>query len=188
VSHVGVPAAFEHVQKAGDVALDVGMGVFKGVANTWLRGQVDHLVEVSGGEQGLRGGTVRQVCFLEFVSGGAGGRSAAHIILDPGQTGLFERDIVVITQAVEADDVFASFKQCQADRAANKTRGACDKNLHGGIVTPIDFLWRHEFRKLHPQRSHAVRPSITLGWYAKANRHLTAPWQQQDDFKRVGRL
>ncbi len=46
-----VAAAFEHIEGAEDVALDVGMGLFQGVAHSRLGAEMHHAFEFFGGEQ-----------------------------------------------------------------------------------------------------------------------------------------
>ena len=46
-----VPAALEHVQRADDVAVDVGVRVLERVAHARLRGEVDHALELLAREQ-----------------------------------------------------------------------------------------------------------------------------------------
>jgi hypothetical protein len=50
MGHLVVAAAFENIGEADDVAVDVGVRILQRVANTGLRGQVNDLVELFGGE------------------------------------------------------------------------------------------------------------------------------------------
>ena len=46
-----VPAAFQHVQEADYIAVDVGVWVVQGITYASLRGEVDDPVEVALGKQ-----------------------------------------------------------------------------------------------------------------------------------------
>jgi aspartate 1-decarboxylase len=48
-----VATSFDNVQKAGHVAVDVYVRVFDRIAHSSLRGQMNHPVELLGGEQSL---------------------------------------------------------------------------------------------------------------------------------------
>ena len=60
-----VAAAFQHVQRADDVGVDVGMRVFHAVADARLRGEVDNPLRSRLGKQPLHTRTVGEVEFVE---------------------------------------------------------------------------------------------------------------------------
>ena len=49
-----VAACFEDVEKAHEVAGQIGVGVGDGIAHTRLRGKVDDLVEMLGGKERVK--------------------------------------------------------------------------------------------------------------------------------------
>ena len=95
-------ATFENVQRADDVALDVGMRVFYRVANTGLRGKVNDLVESLVRKQGFHRITVGEIDahHLEFV-----------VIVQHGRTRFFQADIVIVIEIIEANDGVAALEQ-----------------------------------------------------------------------------
>ncbi len=119
--HLVVAAAFEDVGEADDVALDVGMRILQRVADAGLGGQVDHLVEFLGGEQGLHAWAVGDIELDEAEVGMAG---------QAGQAALLERHFVVVVKVVEADNLIAAGQQAQGGGHADKTGGAGDENFH----------------------------------------------------------
>jgi hypothetical protein len=102
VLHPAVPAAFKDVDETYQVAVDVGVGIFQGVAHPGLGGQVDHLGKPLGGEQSRDPGTVRQV---------HPGKAKVGVSHELRQTSLLEADVVVVVEVVEPDDFIATVEQ-----------------------------------------------------------------------------
>jgi hypothetical protein len=99
VLHLVVAAALEDVDEADQVAVDIGVGVLDRIADTGLRSEVDHLVELLGGKKLLHAGPVGDVQLDEAESGMAG---------QSGQPAFLEADRIVVVQVVEADDFIAA--------------------------------------------------------------------------------
>jgi hypothetical protein len=135
-----VAAAFQNVKEAHDVTLGINVGVVNGIAYAGLGCEVDDSVEVSLGEDLFNYGAVGYVCFDELECASirlvaATGRS--YMGLDSLQSGLFEVDVVVVAEVVQADDGVSAFEQGKANVAADETGCACDQDFHGGILAFI---------------------------------------------------
>ena len=101
VLYIGVAAALEDIDETYQVAVDVGMGVFEGVAHASLCGRVEHAIEVVFFEECLHCFAVSHVHFYEgeFV-----------VTFNEFQAIEFELDFIVIVEVVDADDFIASFE------------------------------------------------------------------------------
>ncbi len=64
-----MPAAFQNMQEAGDVAGHVDMRILGGIAHAGLRGQVDDTLRLMGGEQALDGLAVGQIGVIVRIAG-----------------------------------------------------------------------------------------------------------------------
>ena len=74
-----VPARFEHIGEADQVALDIGVRIFEAVANTGLRREMNDTIERPIREAGIQRLTIGQIAMMETVAA-AGARS--HPIKD----------------------------------------------------------------------------------------------------------
>ena len=81
-----VAAAFEHVQEAGDVGVDIGVGVVEGIADARLRREVDDPLEALLGESGLDRRPVSKIGLDE---------AEAFSTRQAGKPRLFQRDVVI---------------------------------------------------------------------------------------------
>ena len=99
-----VAAAFEHVDEADQIAVDIGVRIQDGVADAGLGGQVDHLVEFLGGEQRFHAGAISDIQFDE---------AELRVCSQPLQAGFLELDVVIVVQVVEADHLVAARQQAQ---------------------------------------------------------------------------
>ena len=97
--HGMVSARLQDVVKAYDVALDVSVGVFDGVAHARLCGQVDHHIRLILGEELLHRGPVGNVAPHGPVLDARG-----HSLGQLGQPVLLERRVVIVVQVVNAHD------------------------------------------------------------------------------------
>ena len=60
-----MPAGFQDIEKAGDVAVEVGVGVFQGVTHTRLGRQIDHHIELFALKQCVNALPIGQLLLLE---------------------------------------------------------------------------------------------------------------------------
>ena len=116
-----VTAALQHVQRAGQVAVGVGVRVLDRVAHARLRREVHDALERALREQRLHGRAVGEVDPLEPES---------LLRLEPREAGLLERGVVVRVEVVEADDLVAARQQPFGDVVADEARGAGDEHPH----------------------------------------------------------
>lgn len=109
-----MPAPFENIDETGDVAVGVGVRVFEGVSDARLGGEVNDDVEPVIGEKVGDRLPIGQVPFHE----------GEVFVFQLFQTGMFEADIVIVIQIVEADYLCTLIQQpfCQVE--TDKTGGA----------------------------------------------------------------
>ena len=112
--------AFEDVQGAGDVALDVVVGVGERVAHARLRGEVHDAIR-RGGERGGDGVLIAQVGAPELERGLGG---------EPGEPGLLELRVVVGVHVVEPDHGVAAGEQVRAHVRPDEPGRAGDQHSH----------------------------------------------------------
>ncbi len=120
-------AAFEHMAKTHQIALDVGAGVLQRMAHPGLGSQMHHGTGPHAGKQGRQGLAVDQIQ-------GFKGKALAPHPLDQGQAGPLEGRVVVRVEVVEAHHPLAPCQQrpCHGctDEAGN-TRDQDRSGLHG---------------------------------------------------------
>ena len=136
---VGVPAGFDDVGEADEVAFDVGVGVFEGVANAGLGGEVDDAVEAVVCKALFHGGPVGEVG-ADAVVGAAGLIGSALQLL---QARFFEGGVVVVVDHVEADHGIATPQQLLCGVEADEASVAGDEDFHLGVscVVGLRRLW-----------------------------------------------
>jgi hypothetical protein len=116
-----VAAAFKYIERADDVALDMGVRLFQRMAHPRLSAQMHDALESFGGEQPRHRVTVGQVHMDEPESSAP---------LEPGETGLLERHVVVVIQVVESDNLVAAIEETLCGGRSNKPRGARNEKFH----------------------------------------------------------
>ena len=118
---IGVAAGFEDVVETGQVGVYVGVRVGDAVAHTGLGGQVDHDVRLVDLEQDLDHSFIGNI--------GLDKREVGEL-LQFGQAGLLDADIVVVVHVVDADDggVRLPGQQALGQVGADEAGGAGDEN------------------------------------------------------------
>ena len=89
-----VAAALQHVVKAGQIAVQVGVGVVDGIAHAGLRGEVDYYVGPCIGHGGVEGGAVFQRTSV---------KAEIRQRLQLGEARFLQRGVVVVIAVVETD-------------------------------------------------------------------------------------
>ena len=116
-----VSAAFEDVQEANDIAVDVRARICKRVSNSCLRREMNHPVELFRREQLLQTSGVCEISADE---------SKPRSIDEKFEPVLFEADVVVGIEVVEPDNFIATSEQSLSGMKANETGSASDEDLH----------------------------------------------------------
>ena len=138
---VRVPAAFEHVEEAGDVGIDVVVRRREGVADAGLGGEMDHMGEAEFRKQRRHAVAVLEVELAETECIEAG---------ELGEARLLERGIVIGIEVVDADHGAPARREALGDVEADESGGAGDQ----------DRLSRH--RSSSPRMSPAISASPVL--------------------------
>ena len=114
-----VPAAFQHIEEALHVGIDIGVRIVQRMAHAGLRREMDDMREFVLGEQ-LRGA----VAIGKIVP------DEAEMVrfFELGDARFFQLRIVIRRHAVDADDVAAFGEQTPRDMRADKARRAGDEN------------------------------------------------------------
>ena len=116
-----VAAAFEDVQEALDIGVDVGVRIFNRVAHAGLRGEIDDAVEAFFSKECLHGFAVRDIGF---------DKTKTIAAFEAGQAGVLEAHVVIGVHVVEADNFVAAIEQDFAGVRADEPGRAGHKNFH----------------------------------------------------------
>src|SRR5436853_6745806 len=106
-----VAAAFEHVEKTGEIGVRVRIGIDERMAHARLSGKVHDRRKAMGGEQRRRAGAVRQIQLLE---------AKARERRELSQPRVFEFRIVIGVEVVDADDGASVFAQTTRNMKADE--------------------------------------------------------------------
>ncbi len=127
-----VATGFKNVDESHNITFDIGVWVFQTVAHSCLCSQVAHVIELFLFEKRCQCIAVFEIHPHEGISRifraphrrvpffGFAGNSRF------GQAGIFEIDIVVIVDVVDADHFIASFQQPFGKVKADESGGSCD--------------------------------------------------------------
>ena len=120
-------AAFEHVQEARDIGVDISVRMVERVADAGLRGEMNDALGLLRGEDRLDHLLLGEVGLDEMESVAA---------LEPREARLFERDIVIGAHIVEPDDLVAAVEQPGRRVEADEAGGAGNQNAHVTVLYP----------------------------------------------------
>ena len=120
-----VPAAFQHVEEAGHVAVDIGVRVPQRVAHAGLGGEVHDAIERLRSSNSLLMPSRSAKSSWRNAKPGCG--------LKPRQPRLLQRRIVVVVEVVDADDLVAAREQSLADVHADEAGATGDQDFHGVV-------------------------------------------------------
>src|SRR3954469_8060368 len=166
MSHRIVPAAFEHVEEAFDVALHVDVRVFQRVPHARLSAQMDDGVVGLRPEDIFHGRTIGEIDLPEREVAVRG---------EIAETALLERDLVVIVKAVDADNVAAGLQIALGNMVSDEAGGSGQQDgFHSALprrsddrltqVASNDF-WKYQssgsldeslIHKMHRARGYVV--------------------------------
>ena len=119
--HLMMAAAFENINEADQIAINVSVRILDRIANASLRSEMDDFVEAFFGKQFLHPGTVGHIKF-DKAEAGQGSQAFEAVFL--------ERNLVVIVEIVEADNLIAACQQAQRGGHADKAGSAGNKYFH----------------------------------------------------------
>lgn len=135
---IGRFADLEKRDEAGDVAVDVRVGVLHGVPDAGLSRQMHHVRKCHGVEELVEETIVVYVAFHDEDA----------VALEQRAAGLFQRRVVVAVEVVDPDDAVSALLERQRDVGPNETGGAGDQYGHaagsvdlGGVadlLLPLD--------------------------------------------------
>lgn len=134
-----VAAAFEHMESACDIGLDISVGVVQRVADAGLRREMDDALWPLLGEHRLDHLALGQVCLDEMESVAA---------LEPPKTGLFKGDIVIRAHIVEPNDLVAAVEQPGRRMETDEAGGAGNQNAHV-VCSPLRAQANERGHKSH---------------------------------------
>ena len=112
------PSSTRH--RALDVAVDVRERVLDAVAHAGLRAEVDHAREFLGGEQLRHAVAVGEIELDELE---------VSVALEDGEPRVLQRDVVVLVEIVEPDDLVAALEQQLRRVKADESGRAGDEYL-----------------------------------------------------------
>src|SRR5579862_5051376 len=115
-----VAASLEHIQEPLDIRIRIGMRIFQRIADACLRGEMDDDGEAVLGKQRLRCFAIGEIGLHEME---------LRLSIQDIEARLFQRRIVIIVDAVEADDLLAKRKQSLRNVKADETGSAGDEDL-----------------------------------------------------------
>ena len=135
VFHFVVPARFENVGETGQVALDIGHGVFQRVAHTRLRGKVADSVEFFVFEKPVDRGRIGQVHPVEamplyrafdfFI-----GIDRLDIDAQLFQSTIFQIDVIVVVDIVDTYDFVSVLQKFFCQMETDKSCGSGYEYFH----------------------------------------------------------
>ena len=120
-------AALEHMQRAHDVRLHVGMRIFHGVADAGLCGEVHHPLRPVIGKGLFNAVAVGQI---------SAGKLEVRMSLQALEPGLFQPHVVVVAEIIEPHDGFAAREQSLRRMETDKTRRAGNQDPHRHCPRP----------------------------------------------------
>ena len=133
----GMTAGLQNVVKADDIRLHIDIRVVDGVAHARLGGKIHNDLGLIRGKERVQRGSVGQVSFDEAEAAARCSALLRHLRKQVEPV-LFERDLIVIVHAVDADDVdpLVLPQQRQREEGADKARRPCDQyrlivQIHG---------------------------------------------------------
>src|SRR5215469_2704533 len=119
MSGLAMPATLKHIEKTGEIGIQVGVRILQRITNAGLCGQMHDRPELGLAKDAFDDAAFGEIDLMEskFVE-----------FPENGQTRLLQCRIVIIVDAVHADHRAAAFKEPPGQRKADETRGAGDQD------------------------------------------------------------
>ena len=119
--HTVMTAAFQDIERADYVAVDVAVRIFQRMTHPCLRAKVHHPLELSGSKQ------VHHRCLVGKVRSH---KLESRLSLQAFEARGLERDIVIIVEIVEPDHVVAPLQKAQCGKRSDEAGCARNKDFH----------------------------------------------------------
>jgi hypothetical protein len=116
-----VPAAFQYVRKAGEVAVDVGVGILQGIAHTGLGGKIHY---------NFRLFLIKKFRNSPSICKIGQGESEREVSFQNGQTVLFELDVIVVVKIINPDNLMSIPQKPLRKMKADESGCASDQYAH----------------------------------------------------------
>jgi hypothetical protein len=118
--NAGVPASFEDVEKADDVAVDVHVGILERVADARLSRKVNDALRPFARKEIRYPASVGDIELDEPESG---------VRREPREARLLQGNVVVVVEVIEAENVVAARKEPLRDVHPDESRCARDEDF-----------------------------------------------------------
>ena len=135
-------ASFEDIGKAHEIARDITLGIAQAVAHPGLRREMDDRV------RSFRCEAVQQ---RRLVGDIAALKPHAPLLRELRDPRLFQADVVIVGEIVDAGDLHSILAQPLRDVEAEKTGDARDQNFHP-LLRPSPSCWRRRRHSHRPRR------------------------------------
>jgi hypothetical protein len=112
-------AAFENIEKTGEIGIDISVRILQRITNAGLGGQMHNRPELSLGKNALDRVPLSEIDLVE---------SKFLKFAQDRQARLLERRIIIIVDAVHADHRAASCKKMAGKSKADEARGTGNKD------------------------------------------------------------
>ena len=119
----GMAAAFEHAEEAGEIAARIIERVRERVPDAGLGGKMQNIIRLGGFEEHRDSGFLAKVERLEVEAG---------LCRELRQSRVFQRDIVIVVEAIDADDFSLKSAQGHCAVEADEAGSPCDKHAGAG--------------------------------------------------------
>ena len=124
-----VAAAFEDMQEAGEVGIDISVRVVERVADPGLRGEMDRRASAVSAAK-VASTAVRSPRSALM-------KRKPFALLEPREARLLQRHVVIGVEIVEADHLVAAVEQPCRRVIADKAGGAGNQDPHRATTSPL---------------------------------------------------
>jgi hypothetical protein len=100
-----VPASFQNIEEAGEIGVEIGMGILQRVTDTSLRGKMHDRSEFAVAKNGLYALAIGEIDLV---------KTEVVEFAENGDTRVLQRRIIIVVDAVEAHDRAASLQKAMS--------------------------------------------------------------------------
>ena len=143
--HRVVPAGFQDVEKADQVALDIHIRMVNGIPHAGLRGQVDHHGGLVIRKQPIHQGFIRDAALNEHMPR----QRCFRCLFNQRQAVFFQLRVIIVIHIVQGDHRAAAqlLQQAEDQVCPDKAGGPGDQD---GFVIQINVLLSHDAHHVIP--------------------------------------